>query len=75
MTFSDQSDNNSIKPTHFDLARLNALEVGGTVDGELGNWRALRYKDSYILMLFNSPDKKEYSEFIDLESMVVFMIS
>ena len=55
MFATSEDDTNSLRPTSFDVARIDSLSIGESVDGELGNWTVLRYKDSYVLMTQNSP--------------------
>ena len=69
----DDADSNSIKPTKFDLENLNSLNIGDLLDGEKQNFRILRYKDSYVCILSNHYDKKEYSEFKNKEELIKFL--
>lgn len=70
---SDEDDTNSIKPTDFDVLRLEAMDVGDKLDGELGNWRVFRYKSGYHLFLLNSLDSKEFEKFQSLDDLVSYL--
>ena len=50
--FATEEDENSksLKPTTFDIARLEDLEIGQKVEGEIGNWQVFRYKNDYTLI-------------------------
>ena len=68
----DDADTNSIKPTKFDLEKLDSLNIGDLFDGEKQNFRILRYKDSYVCILSNHYTKQEYSEFKNKEELIEF---
>lgn len=75
MFAADEDSTNSTKLTEFDLSRLDELEIGGFFDGELSNWRVLRYKDSYNIMLFNCGKKREFTEHKNKEEVIKFLNS
>jgi len=70
---TDDAGTNSTYPTKFDVQRINELGVGDYMDGEKGNFRVLKYKESYVVLLFNSPSKNEYSEFSTLKQVFAFL--
>lgn len=69
----EDADTNSIKPTYLDLNRLEHLEVGGYFDGELNNWRIIKYDNEYVLLLFNNVKYKDFQEFSNLEKLLEFL--
>ena len=69
----DDADTNSIKPTKLDISKINSIEIGDYFDGELDNWRVLKYKDSWVCLLYNHHTKKEYSEFKSKEELIEFL--
>lgn len=73
MFAADEENNDSIKPTKFDLEKLDCLQVGDYFDGETGGFRILRYKDDYNVMLFNSTTKKEFTTHLTKESIINFL--
>ncbi len=48
----DKPDNNFFKVTTLDIEKLKSLEIGNLMDAESGQWRALRYKNEYVLILY-----------------------
>jgi hypothetical protein len=73
MLMEDQSGSNSIKLTKLDSARLNNLEIGSDFVGELQNFKILRYKNDYVLILFNHHTKKDFQEFMTKEELIKFL--
>lgn len=73
MMASDEDDTNRTNLTILDKSRLEDLQIGEYFDGELGNWRILRYKDSYNVMLFNSKIKQEFSSYQNVEEVIKFL--
>lgn len=69
----EDADTNSIKPTDLDLNRIKSLEIGGYFDGELNNWRIIKYDNEYILILFNNVKYKDFQEFSTLEKLLEFL--
>lgn len=59
--FSEFSDN-SLKPTQLDLDKINSLNIGESMISENRNFKIMRYKDEYVLLLFNSYNYKDFSE-------------
>lgn len=70
---ADQEDTNSIVPTDFDLARIDALSIGEKCEGECGNFSVLKYKEKYVLLLNNHPTKNNYQEFKNLDDLIMFL--
>lgn len=73
MFASDEDSTESTKLTLFDINRLDELEIGDFFDGEKGNFRILRYKDDYNVMLFNSKTKQEFSTHITKKDVIEFL--
>jgi len=69
----DQEDTNSIKPTYFDEIRIEDMSVGDSVEGETGNWKIMRYKQCYVLSLFNHSTYKNLLEFKNSSSLLNFL--
>jgi len=69
MFATDEDDTNNIKPTDFDKQRIKDMEIGAVVEGELGNWKVMKYKKEYTVLFYNNPkyqmmDFKSYSDLI-----------
>lgn len=71
----DDADTNSIKPTKLDIERINSMQIGDKIDGELGNWSLLRYKNDFVLLLKNSVKYKDFIEFKDSKKLINFLES
>ena len=69
----DDADTNSIKPTQFDLDRLSNLEVGEDFVGEKQNFKILRYKNDYVIILYNHTKKKDFIEVKDIEGVIKYL--
>lgn len=74
-TYEEESGDESIKPTEFDLLKLDSMAVGDKIDSESMAWRVFRYKDHYVLFLLNSNNKKEFENFKTLEELVEYLNS
>ena len=69
----DEDGTNSIKPTDFDKARLESMNIGETIEGELCNWKVIRYLNDYTLILYDHPKAKDVLDFDLLEELVEFL--
>lgn len=59
----DEDNSNSCVPTSFDEERIKELQIGETVDGELGNWKVSRNKkNTYIVLLTDGYQVFEFRE-------------
>ncbi|MEK6880268.1 MAG: hypothetical protein AABY22_11695 [Nanoarchaeota archaeon] len=73
MFAADEDDTNSTKLTDFDLARLEDLDVGESFEGEYGNFKILRYKNSYVVFLKNCFRRKDFNELATKEQVIEFL--
>lgn len=73
MLGADETSSESLYPTDFDISRLSVIEIGNTVDGELGNWSVIRYKNEYVLLLHNSKKYSNFMEMKNLETLLYFL--
>lgn len=69
----EEVDSNSLFPTFLDVERIKCMEEGDKLDGELGNWSVLRYKNNYTLLLNNHPRLEPVIDFDDKESLIRFL--
>jgi hypothetical protein len=47
----DAEDDMPLTPSALDQGRLEAMEVGDTVEAENGAWRVMRYRNDYTIIL------------------------
>lgn len=62
----------SLKPTLLDLARIDSLEIGESLTGELDSWRLVRYKSEYCLFLLNKY-KSPMVTFVAKDLLITFL--
>lgn len=67
----DEDDTNSLVPTPFDLQRLEAMAIGDTLEGELGNWKVMKYEREYLVLLNNR--RNPFIELPNLKEVIVFL--
>ena len=48
-TFDQEESPHTLKPTDFDIIRLESMDIGERLEAESGNWVVLRYEKEYIL--------------------------
>lgn len=63
----DNKDSDSLIPTDFDKNKLESLSIGESWEGELGNWKVMRYKGCFCLMVYR---KDWIYEFDELEPLI-----
>ena len=68
----ENDDTNSIIPTEFDKLRILDMEIGQSLESELGNWNCLKYKDCFILSFHNHPNLR-WKEFSTFKEMINFL--
>ncbi|MEK6884424.1 MAG: hypothetical protein AABY22_32630 [Nanoarchaeota archaeon] len=68
MTNSDELPQ-ELELTNFDLARLEDMSEGDTIDGECGLWRVIRYSNSYSLILDYSSIMTSQTEFTSIDKL------
>lgn len=76
--FTPETENNdSFQLSRLDQNRLEDMEIGDLMDGELGDFRVLRYKDVYMLFVFNESllrkTQTTHKEFASLKDLISFL--
>jgi hypothetical protein len=69
---TDSEDQFDYNPTKLDLARLNEMIPGDTVNAECGFWRVLKYKNDYTLIL-NSKKHNIFKDFNSIQDILIFI--
>lgn len=69
-TFNQEENPHSLKPTDFDIIKLESMDVGERLESESGNWVVLRYEKEYIL---SSRMIKKLISFGKLSDLIKFL--
>ena len=70
---AEESDSESLRPTVFDLARIDEMSNGETINGELGNWKLMAYSTEYVLLLHNNKKYGSFQEFDTKRDVIEFL--
>ncbi len=69
---TEEEESKSLIPTNFDTCRLEALEIGDKLQGELDNWTVFRYRNSWDVILSNK-NKRPMLSFKTLDNLLAFL--
>lgn len=69
-TFDQEENPHILKPTDFDIIRLESMELGDRLEAESGNWVVLKYEKEYVL---SSHMIKKLLSFRTLEDLIKFL--
>lgn len=73
----DLEDDNSWRLSTFDEYKIEAMEIGDSVELESGNAKILRYKNEYIIMLQHEgkirKEKELMRSFPTLKQLIAYL--
>jgi len=73
----DLENDDSWVISNYDILRIESMEIGDSLEGESGNFRILRYKDTYFLFLQHEGKIRQHhclgKEFDTLEDLLKFL--
>lgn len=69
-TFDQEDSPHTLKPTDFDIIRLESMDIGERLESESGNWVVLKYEKEYIL---SSHMIKKLVSFGKLNDLIKFL--